>query len=120
MPLVIESARTQAMCRCWTCGNILSRNVCLVAPVQENDFTEQKRMQAGPAQIGKDQFEWLPEEKTYRCPQGHRLLDYKGNERKQRRDDNTVVQHRYHCRRNTAVPAPCVSGVSRIPTRGGP
>jgi transposase len=72
------------------------RNVRLVGPVGENDFTEQKRAQAGPPRIGKDQFQWLPDEKTYRCPQGHRL-DYKGNERKPRRDGNTVVQHRYHC-----------------------
>jgi transposase len=72
------------------------RNVRLVGPVGENDFTEQKRAEAGPPRIGKDQFQWLPEEKTYRCPQGHRL-DYKGNERKRRRDGNTVVQHRYHC-----------------------
>jgi hypothetical protein len=72
------------------------RNVRLVAPVAENDFTEEKRIQAGPARIGKDQFEWLPEEKTYRCPQGHRL-EYKGKEQRKRRDDNEVVQHRYHC-----------------------
>jgi transposase len=72
------------------------RNVILVAPVGENDFTEQKRTEAGPARIGKDQFEWLPEEQTYRCPQGHRL-DYRGKEQRKRRDENTVVQHRYHC-----------------------
>jgi transposase len=73
-----------------------ARNVRLVGPVGENDFTEQKRAEAGPPRIGKDQFQWLPEEKTYRCPEGHRL-DYKGKEQKRRRDDNTVVQHRYHC-----------------------
>ena len=72
------------------------RNVRLVGPVGENDFTEQKRADAGPARIGKDQFRWLPDEKTYRCPEGHRL-DYKGKEQRRRRDDNTVVQHRYHC-----------------------
>jgi transposase len=72
------------------------RNVRLVAPVGENDFTEQKRAEAGPRRIGKDKFEWLPETQTYRCPDGHEL-DYKGKERKQRRDDNTVIQHRYHC-----------------------
>lgn len=72
------------------------RNVRLVAPVGENDFTEQKRAQAGPPRIGKDQFQWLPEEQTYRCPEGHRLT-YKGKEKKDRRDDNTVIQHRFHC-----------------------
>jgi transposase len=72
------------------------RNVRLVGPVGENDFTEQKRAQAGPPRIGKDQFEWLPEEQTYRCPEGHRLT-YKGKEKKDRRDDKTVNQYRFHC-----------------------
>ncbi len=72
------------------------RNVRLVGPVGENDFTEQKRAQAGPPRIGKDQFQWLPEEQTYCCPEGHRLT-YKGKEKKDRRDDNTVIQHRFHC-----------------------
>jgi transposase len=72
------------------------RNVRLVGPVGQNDFTEQKRAQADPARIGKDQFEWLPEEQTYRCPEGHRLA-YKGKEQKRRRDNNTVIQHRFHC-----------------------
>ena len=73
-----------------------ARGVQLVAPVQENDFTEQKRAQAQNARIGKDQFQWLPEEQTYACPKGHRM-NYKGRERKRRRDEQTVVQHRYHC-----------------------
>ena len=72
------------------------RNVRLVGPVGENDFTEQKRAEAGPPRIGKDQFQWLPDERTYRCPAGHRL-DYKGKEKKGRRDDQTVIQHRFHC-----------------------
>jgi transposase len=73
-----------------------ARGVQLVAPVQENDFTARKRAQAENTQIGKDQFQWLPEERTYACPNGHRM-NYKGRERKRRRDDQTVVQHRYHC-----------------------
>ena len=72
------------------------RHVRLIGPVGENDFTEQKRAQAGPARIGKDQFKWLPEEGTYQCPAGHKL-DYKGREQKRRRDDNAVTQHRFHC-----------------------
>jgi hypothetical protein len=73
-----------------------ARDVILVAPVGENDFTEQKRAESGPARIGKDQFEWLPEEQTSCCPQGHRL-EHEGQERRKRRDDNEVVQHRYRC-----------------------
>ena len=72
------------------------RGVKLIAPVGENDFTEARRAESGAARIGKEQFEWLPEEQTYRCPQGHRL-GHEGQERRQRRDDNEVVQHRYRC-----------------------
>jgi transposase len=72
------------------------RNVRLVGPVGENDFTDQKRAKAGPPRIGKDKFQWNPDEQTYRCPEGHRL-DYKGKEQKPRRDDQKVTQHRYHC-----------------------
>jgi hypothetical protein len=72
------------------------REVILVAPVGENDFTGPKRAESGPARLGKDQFQWLPEEQTYRCPQGHRL-GHEGRERRKRRDDNEVVQHRYRC-----------------------
>jgi transposase len=72
------------------------RKVKLIAPVGENDFTEAKRAESDRDRIGKDQFRWLPEEQTYRCPQGHRL-DREGRERRKRRDDNEVVLHRYRC-----------------------
>jgi len=72
------------------------RNVQLVGPVGENDFTEQKRAKADPPRIGKEQFQWLPEEQTYRCPEGHRLTN-KGKETKGRRGDNTVIQYRFQC-----------------------
>jgi transposase len=93
------------------------RNVRLVAPVQENDFTEQKRAEAGPARIGKDQFQWDPEEQTYRCPEGH-LLNYKGKEQKRRRDDNKVTQHRYHCPAEHCRGCPLRERCVRDPEKG--
>jgi transposase len=88
------------------------RGVRLVAPVQENDFTERKRAQAQNARIGKDQFQWLHNENTYLCPNGHRLK-YKDRERKRRRGEQTVVYHRYHCPpehcRTCPLRARCVS-----------
>ena len=93
------------------------RNVRLVAPVQENDFTEEKRAKAGPSQIGKDQFEWLPAEQTYRCPQGHRL-NYKGQEQKSRRDGNTVIQRRYHCPADHCRGCPLRERCVRNPEKG--
>lgn len=94
-----------------------ARNVRLVAPVQENDFTEQKRAEAGPARIGKDQFQWDPEEETYRCPEGH-LLNYKGKEQKRRRDDNKVTQHRYHCPAEHCRGCPLRDRCVRDPEKG--
>jgi transposase len=94
-----------------------ARGVQLVAPVQENDFTARKRAQAGHTQIGKDQFRWLPEEQTYACPKGHRL-NYKGRERKPRRDDQAVIQHRYHCPAEHCRSCPLRTRCVRNPEKG--
>jgi transposase len=93
------------------------RNVVLVAPVQENDFTATKRAKAGPPRIGKNQFQWLPAERTYRCPEGHRL-NYKGKERKGRRDDTTVIQHRCHCSAEHCRGCPLRARCVRDPQKG--
>jgi transposase len=93
------------------------RNVRLVGSMGENDFTEQMRTQAGPPRIGKDQFEWLPEEGTYRCPDGHKL-DYKGREQKRRRDDHTVTQHRFHCPAEHCRACPLRERCVRDPEKG--
>jgi transposase len=94
-----------------------ARGVQLVGPIQENDFTEQKRANEANPRIGKDQFEWLPEEKTYRCPGGHRL-DYKGQERRRRRDEQTVVQHRFHCPAEHCRGCPLRDRCVRDPEKG--
>jgi transposase len=94
-----------------------ARGVQLIGPVQENDFTEQKRAKAANPRIGKDQFEWLPEEQTYQCPEGHRL-DYKGQERRQRRDDETVVQYRFHCAAEHCRVCPKRDDCVRDPEKG--
>jgi transposase len=73
-----------------------TRGVQLVGPIQENDFTERKRTKKAKPRIGKAQFPWDPQEKTYRCPEGHRL-EYKGREQRRRRGDASVVQYRFHC-----------------------
>jgi transposase len=94
-----------------------ARGVQLVAPVQENDFTERKRTPAQKDRIGKDQFHWLPEEQTYACPLGHRM-NYKGRERKRRRDDQTIIQHRYHCPAEHCRSCPLRARCVRDPQKG--
>jgi hypothetical protein len=93
------------------------RGVKLVAPVAENDFTEAKRAKSDQARIGKEQFQWLPEEQTYRCPQGHRL-EHEGKERRKRRDDNEVVQHRYRCPPEHRRDCPLRDRCARDPEKG--
>jgi len=93
------------------------RGVQLVAPVNENDFTERKRAEARKATIGKDQFQWLPEEQTYACPMGHRLK-HKGRERKRRRDDQEVIQHRFHCPAEHCRACPLRERCVRDPEKG--
>jgi transposase len=93
------------------------RGVQLVAPVNENDFTERKRAEARKVTIGKDQFQWLPEEQTYACPMGHRL-SHKGRERKRRRDDQEVIQHRFHCPAEHCRTCPLRDRCVRDPEKG--
>jgi transposase len=94
-----------------------ARGVQLIGPIQENDFTGQKRANEAKPRVGKDQFQWLPEENTYRCPEGHRL-DYKGRERLPRRDEETVVQHRFHCAAEHCRACPKRDGCVRNPETG--
>jgi transposase len=93
------------------------RKVKLIAPVGENDFTEAKRADSDRAGIGKEQFRWLPEEQTYRCPRGHRL-DHEGRERRKRRDDTEVVQHRYRCPAEHCRGCPLRDRCVRDPEKG--
>ena len=92
------------------------RGVQLIAPIQANTFTAQKRAQAPPRQWGKDHFVWLPQEQTYGCPQGHRLVS-RGCERRNRRADHSVVYQIYHCPgahcRVCPVQAQCVKNPAR-------
>ena len=94
-----------------------ARGVQLIGPYQENDFTEQKRAKEVKPHIGKEQFQWLPDEGTYRCPEGHRL-DYKGQERVPRRDGQTVVRHRFHCAAEHCRVCPKHEGCVRDPEKG--
>jgi len=93
------------------------REVELFAPVQENNFTEKKRAQRRVERIERDAFTWLPEERTYACPQGHRL-DYLGKESKRRRGDQKVIEHRFHCSAEHCRTCPLRDRCVRDPDRG--
>ena len=73
-----------------------ARNVELLAPVQANGLTEKKRQAKPSKQIPRNAFAWDEAERSYHCPEGHRL-DYCGRERKRRHDGRTLFEYRYRC-----------------------
>jgi transposase len=93
------------------------RGVELFAPVQENDFSHKKRAGRSEQRIKRERFTWLPEEKTYLCPQGHRL-EYQGKESKRRRADQRVIEHRYHCPSAHCRDCPLRARCVRNPDKG--
>jgi transposase len=101
------------------------RHVELIAPIPENDYTQAKGNTqakdntAAPTEppIGKDQFTWLPEEQTYRCPQGHRLR-YIRRQRKGRRQGESVVLHQYQCPAEHCRECPLKSRCVKDPAKG--
>jgi transposase len=95
----------------------LARGVELYAPVQENSYTEKKRAAHVTQRIEREQFTWLPEEEVYVCPQGHRL-DYKGKERRRRRADQEVIEHRYHCSPEHCLGCPLRDRCVKNPEKG--
>jgi hypothetical protein len=89
----------------------------LIAPVQENALTSQKRAQKGTPANNRDQFTWCPQQNTYRCPQGY-LLDYLGKSKKRRRKDHFVTEHRFHCSPDHCCGCPIAPQCVRDPHKG--
>ena len=97
--------------------------VTVYAPVSENDFSEAKRKKGKRSQLPKKEFTWLPEEQTYRCPEGH-LFGTGRTTRLERSSDRTVLQTTYRCpskhcmtcaRREACTPSPKLGrSVSRL------
>jgi transposase len=93
------------------------RHVELLAPVQENSFTQEKRAKKGTPANNRAQFTWCPELKTYLCPQKH-PLDYVGKSHKRRRNDQFVTEHRFHCSPEHCRGCKDASGCVRDPNKG--
>jgi len=73
-----------------------ARKVELLAPVQSNVFSEKKKQARANKQIPREAFTWDEAQRSYHCPQGHRL-EYRDRERKQRHGGRTLFQYRYRC-----------------------
>lgn len=68
--------------------------VTLLAPYQENDFTADQAKK--PRYLPKKDFLWMAEERTYQCPQGHRLEHVRSSQQK-RSSVETVKLDQYRC-----------------------
>jgi hypothetical protein len=69
--------------------------VSLYGPWQENDYTDRKGKTA-PQKFSREDFQWLPDENAYRCPQGQ-LLTSIGKERRHQSHGEIHAVYRYRC-----------------------
>lgn len=92
------------------------RDIALLGPWKENDYTHRTGKTKKPQPFPKDRFDWLPEENAYRCPQGHRLTPI-GKERRKQIDGEINTVYRYRCRpdhcRACAVRDACTTNPDR-------
>jgi transposase len=100
------------------------RKISLIAPVQQNSFTEAKQIQKSRSkspkrspQIHRDEFRWLEDEQTYECPQGHRL-SYKHQERVAKHRGRYVMTRNYRCSPEHCMKCPIASRCTTIPHKG--
>lgn len=93
------------------------RNTTLYAPWQENDFTHSTKKAKQEPQFPKKQFEWLPEQQTYRCPAG-KELKYAGRETRQRAGDESTVYLSYECPKEHCRACPLNHRCVKNPHRG--
>jgi len=91
------------------------RGIELLAPVQSNSFTEQKKQAKVQKQIPREEFSWNEEDRSYRCPAGHEghALDYIDRMKKQRHGDRTLWEYRYRCDSTYCQSCPLMSDCLR-------
>ena len=71
--------------------------IALYGPWQENDFSHKKKKQdAKPRPLGKEHFTWVPEENSYRCPEGN-PMPWIGHQKRRQSDGQINVVHSYRC-----------------------
>lgn len=93
--------------------------ITLYGPCQENDFTavNGKKPQSNQhTELPKSAFRWLDDERTYQCPEGHRLRWTE--QMKQRRADHTVTLGIFTCPAEHCLACPRQQGCTRTPQKG--
>ena len=93
--------------------------ITLYGPCQGNDFSvprDKKPQRNQHTDLPKSAFTWLPEEQTYRCPQGHRLEFTKTQT--QPRADHQITLALYTCPPQHCQACPRQSACTRTPQKG--
>ena len=95
----------------------VQHGVTLYAPVGENDLSQPKRSGNKALQIPKSQFIWLPDEQTYRCPEGH-LLARTTTTRIWHFGDRISLQTTYRCPASYCRACPRKDACTKNPNSG--
>ena len=93
--------------------------ITLYGPNQENDFSaknDKKPQSNQHTELPKSAFTWLAEERTYQCPEGHRLEFAK--QQTQQRVDHKITLSLYVCPPEHCRPCPRQSVCTRTPEKG--
>jgi transposase len=92
--------------------------VLLYGPWQENDFSQKNKKQgAKPRPLGKEHFTWVPEQDSYRCPEGH-SMPWIGHQNRRQSDGQINVVHSYRCSPQHCRACPRQVSCSSNPNRG--
>jgi hypothetical protein len=84
-------------------------------PVRGNDGQGGKASKSGL--LGKEQFRWDAAEKSYYCPEGHRLIQI-GCKAEKREQDQQVLVYQYRCPPEHCRACPRAGQCTRAPHRG--
>jgi len=93
--------------------------ITLYGPCQENDFSLEngKKPQSNQhTELPKSAFRWLAQERTYQCPEGHRLRFTQ--QQTQRRADYTVTLDIFTCPAEHCLNCPRQTACTRTPRKG--
>lgn len=95
------------------------QGITVYGPCQENDFSTANNKKAQSNQhteLPKSAFQWLEQEQTYQCPEGHRLEFAKTQT--QQRSDHTVTLSLYVCPPEHCQGCPRQPACTRTPHKG--
>jgi Transposase DDE domain len=89
------------------------RGITVYAPADKHDKVNAK----ASTKISKSAFTWLPDQQTYRCPEGH-LLDFDREHRERRGQTRELTVLQYRCALEHCQACPRQSACTKTSKRG--